>query len=182
VLLASTTIVGAIYYQPQKDAPYIPKNLAFYPVSGGITSIDLTTNRTITPTVPNDHIDVYTTARYQNYEYKAGNNITIPLYLKFISDTKNTTTIVIDPQNPMTLTCTVSLGLGKGSIKLNDYFHYTPSGVIKLQRDELVKVTLTMDMPEGLWPYNHPRVVPFNLLGVDSDVIMVLRFKWEIDV
>lgn len=183
ILLTSTTAAGAFYYQPRQDTPYIPINLAYTPIyAGGVTVIDLTTNQTITPNVPNDHIDVYTTSRYQSYTYKAGENVTIPLYLKFISDTKNSTTITINPQDPMTLRCEVSLGPGKGGIMINDYFHYSPEGVIKLQRDELVKVTLIIDMPKGLWPYSDQRVVPFNLLGVDGNVPMAPRFNWEIDV
>ena len=167
ILLTSTTAAGAFYYQTRQDVPYIPTNLEYVPFSGGISLFDFVTNQTIPGIVSNDHIDVYTTSRYQSYTYKAGENVTIPLYLKFISDTKNSTTITINPQDPMTLRCEVSLGPGKGGIMINDYFHYAPEGVIKLK---------------GLWPYSDQRVVPFNLLGVDSNVPMVPRFNWEIDV
>ena len=64
--------------------------------AGGVTALNSATNQTITPIVPIDYIDVYTTAQYQNFKYTARENVTIPLYLKFISDTKNSTTITID--------------------------------------------------------------------------------------
>jgi hypothetical protein len=182
-LLVSTTVAGVFFQQLNQDAPYIPQNLEFnLKYAGGITIVDMATNQTIISIVPDDHIDVYTTHHFQSYTYKAGDNVTIPLYLKFISSTKNSTTIVIDPKNPMSLHCYVSFGPNKGGIMINDYLDYTPEGVIKLQRDELVKVTLTMEMPKGLWPYDWQRQVPFNLYGVDGDVPMVLRFNWEIDV
>ncbi|MDP2901140.1 MAG: hypothetical protein Q8O47_09245, partial [Candidatus Bathyarchaeota archaeon] len=111
-LLVSTTVAGALLQQPNRDVLYIPENLEYVHISGGISFFDFVTNQTIPGIVSNDHIDVYTTSRYQSFKYKAGENVSIPLYLKFISDTKNSTTITINPQDPMTLRCEVSLGPG----------------------------------------------------------------------
>jgi len=184
-VLASITVAGAAYYKPRLDAPYIPRDLTYTPIfGGGITIIDMTTNQTITPKVSTDHIDVYTTYKFFDFKYKAGENVSIPLYFKYISDTRSDTVVKIDPQDPMTLQCMASLGPGKGGIMLNDYFHYSPQGIVTLPRDELVEVTLTICMPGGLWPYPEPRSIPFNLLGVDSGgtVLIVPRFSCEIEL
>jgi hypothetical protein len=181
-LLVSTTVAGALLQQPHRDTPYIPANLVYVPISGGISVVNLETNQTIPGVVSNDHIDVYTTAQYQNFKYIAGENVSIPLYFKFISDTKNSTIITIDPNDPMTLHVEQSLGPGKGGIMLNDYFHYTPEVVFKLQNGEMMKVTLNIYVPKGLWTYDYPSIIPFNLVGLDSNAFIVTRFSGEIDL
>ena len=82
----------------------------------------------------------------------------------------------------MTLHVEQSLGPGKGGIMLNDYFHYAPEGVLELRRGEMMKVTLSIYVPKGLWTYDYPSIIPFNLVGLDSNACIVTRFTGEIDL
>jgi len=167
--------------------PYIPINLQpFSPANGGVSVINLSTNQTeSSPQKPVDYIDIYTTKDYQNFVYKAGTNLTIPLYLKLISHTKSTANVTIDPHNPFTVFCSQSLGFNKGEICLNDYMKYDYNGTLELTNGTLAKVMLTISIPSGLWPYPETTHIPFNLLGVDSvdfHVYIVQRFNGEIDL
>lgn len=202
IILLSITTLAVSFQKPriQNDpqGPYIPKNLTPYvPTSygGGIAIFNLTNGQPIpvqqtpvqqTPVqqTPVDYIDIYTTIDYQNFVYKSGTNLTIPLYLKLISQTRSTANVTIDPHNPFTLYCSQSLGFNKGEILLNDYMHYDYNGILELKNGTLAKVLLTISIPSGLWPYPEPTHIPFNLLGVDSDfpISIVPRFSGEIDL
>jgi hypothetical protein len=192
IILLSITALGACYQKPriQNDpqGPYIPKNLSPYvPITGGgITVINETNGQPIpVHQTPVDYIDIYTTIDYQNFVYKSGTNLTIPLYLKLISQTRSTANVTIDPHNPNTLFCSQSLGPNMGGILLNDYMHYDYNGTLELKNGTLANVLLTISIPSGMWPYPEPTHIPFNLLGVDSTdfpMFIVPRFSGEIDL
>jgi hypothetical protein len=193
VILLSVTALGASSQKPvlenDPQGPYIPKNLPPYePVygDGGVVVINMTTNQPIsTSQKPIDYIDIYTTKDLQNFVYKAGTNLTIPLYFKLISQTEVTASVTIDPHSPFTLRVTQSLGFNKGEILLNDYMHYNYNGTLDLKNGTLTKVLLTISIPSGLWPYTETTHIPFNLLGIDSmdnHVAIVPRFSGEIDL
>ncbi len=190
-LLVSITALGTYFQKPRIEndpqGPYIPKNLQpFAPATGGVVAINFATNQTESvPQPPIDYIDIYTTKDYQNFVYKAGTNMTIPLYLKLISHTKSITNVTINPHNPFTLFCSQSLGFNKGEICLNDYMKYDYNGTLELRNGTSTKIMLTISIPSGMWPYPETTHIPFNLLGVDSvdnHVYVVTRFSGEIDL
>jgi hypothetical protein len=149
----------------------------------GVTVTDLRTGQIIlTPPMPSDHIDVYTTPRFQNFTYVAGSSITIPLTFEYVSSSNSNTSIIIDPGN-VGLNTQFSLGPGKGFITLTDYITYSSKGTIMLKNNTSVQISLTISMPKGLWPYaNSPRQAFFDLYGIDSNWPIVMHFTGVIDV
>ena len=182
VLLGLLMTISFTFYSQNKidQTPIIPENLSYVPIIAGGATID-STNQTLPLFISDSHIDVYTTAAFQNFTYKTGNLVSIPIYFKFISSTKNSTIITIDPQSPYTLNCYVSLGPNKGRILINDYINYSSKGALLLKNGTLVQITMTINMPKGLWPYNRPLKVPLDLYGIDSEVPVIMRFKGELD-
>jgi len=163
--------------------PFIPNDKLLYSSTDyGINAVDTETNQTIIRKAFDGHIEVYTTSEYQDFKAKAGGSISIPLYFKFISSSKPSTIIIIDPNSETALNCYVSLGPNKGSIRVNDYIDYNPKGTIVLKNDTIVQITMTIKIPNGLWPYDRPRLIPFNLYGIDNTDPIELMFRGEIDV
>lgn len=162
--------------------PIISDNL-YNPSNYGVSSIDSVTNQPIERIVSDDHIEVYTTPDFQNFTSSAGKSISIPLFFKYVSSNSSatSTTIIIDPESPSALCCFVSLGPNKGSIRINDYITYDHHGSVLLKKDEVVKIIMTINIPKGLWTYERPRQIPFNLYGVDNIVPIYLSFRGELD-
>jgi len=98
-------------------------------------------------------------------EYRVNINI------KFVSHTKELTEteILIDPHHKYATTVEKYLGDNKGSVILNDYISYDPSGSITLKAGEPITVTISINLPKDF-----PKVkIPLNAVGIISELTVI---------
>jgi hypothetical protein len=95
----------------------------------------------------------------------------VNLNIKFVSHTKELTEteILIDPHHKYATTVEKYLGDNKGSVLLNDYISYDPSGSITLKAGEPITVTLSINLPKDF-----PKVkIPLNGVGIISELPVI---------
>ena len=79
------------------------------------------------------------------------------------------TEILIDPHHKYATTVEKYLGDNKGSVLLNDYIRYDPSGSITLKAGEPITVTLSINLPKDF-----PKVkIPLNAVGIISELTVI---------
>jgi len=93
-------------------------------------------------------------------------NITILLHFVSHAPDFTETEVVIDPNREEGYTVELSLGPDKGTIKLNDYVSYDPSGRILLKANQTLPVIMTITVP-----VNFPSIsMPLRAVGITADV------------
>jgi hypothetical protein len=105
--------------------------------------------------------------------------LNITLQLHFVSHKPEFTETVVNlnPKSKYGLTIEQCLGDGRGSVKLNDYVKYSPSGRIVLKASQILFVTMTLRAPE-----DYPGIsIPLGAVGITADIPIIRKVSGYLD-
>lgn len=109
----------------------------------------------------------------------SGKELNIKIQLSLVQFDRNLTEVKakLNPQGQYGATIEKVLGDDRGTIKLNDYVSYQPTGNIILKAGQTLNVTMTIRIPEDF-----PRIsIPLGAVGITSDVPISDRIRGSIN-
>jgi len=109
----------------------------------------------------------------------SGKELNIKIQLSLVQFDRNLTKVKVklNPKGQYGVTIEKVLGDDRGTIKLNDYVSYQPTGQITLKAGQTLNVMMTIRIPEDF-----PRIsIPLGPVGITSDVPISDRIRGSIN-